>query len=228
MKRLLVEYCNIIGYTLTGLVFGIAFFLLFLNFYHYREVNDVYVKQESDFEINDDLKNKLSLINSNISSVDLNTYSGSMDKNSLSIIQTKLDNCISEIDTDQLSTILSKSKINIKDVYEMQQFYNTNISNNCMIKQIYPMITEDSPINPLLLDEVKPFLEDNINQLEISTDYLQKVIKNNTSYYFVSDSTKSDVYHQIKDSYYSVFNSYTNAIDFIYDISIWYKKKIGG
>ena len=39
MKKLLVEYAKIFGYTFTGLIFGLAFFLLFINFYHYKEIN---------------------------------------------------------------------------------------------------------------------------------------------------------------------------------------------
>ena len=34
MKKILLEYANIIGYTITGLVFGLGFFLLFINAWH--------------------------------------------------------------------------------------------------------------------------------------------------------------------------------------------------
>ena len=37
MKKVLLEYASMIGYTVTGLVFGVAFFLLFINFYHSQE-----------------------------------------------------------------------------------------------------------------------------------------------------------------------------------------------
>lgn len=228
MKKLLVEYANIIAYTITGLVFGFAFFLLFLNFYHYKEVNDVYIKQESDFEINDELKNKLSQIDHNISGFNINTYQGIEDKNSLSSIQTRLNSCVTEINNQSFNQILNQNKIDIEDVYQMQQFYNTAISNNCIVKQIYPIVLEDSQIHISTLEELRPFMDDHIDQLRISTDYVQKVMKNNSSYYFISNTTKSDVYDQVKDSYYSVLNSYHSAIDFIYDLSVWYKSKVGG
>ena len=34
MKKVLLEYANVFAYTITGLVFGLSFFLLFINFYH--------------------------------------------------------------------------------------------------------------------------------------------------------------------------------------------------
>ena len=39
MKKILFEYINIFAYVIVGLAFGFSFFLLFLNFYHYKEVN---------------------------------------------------------------------------------------------------------------------------------------------------------------------------------------------
>ena len=40
MKRVLLEYINIFAYAIIGLVFGFSFFLLFINFYHYKEINE--------------------------------------------------------------------------------------------------------------------------------------------------------------------------------------------
>ena len=33
MKKFLLEYANLIAYTITGLIFGLSFFLIFINFY---------------------------------------------------------------------------------------------------------------------------------------------------------------------------------------------------
>ena len=59
MKKVLFEYSNTMAYILTGFVFGISFFLLFINFYHYKDVNEIYVKQDSDYKNNQELVNKL-------------------------------------------------------------------------------------------------------------------------------------------------------------------------
>ena len=49
MKKLLLEYANTFAYTITGLVFGCAFFLLFINFYHMQELSEtVDVSQYND------------------------------------------------------------------------------------------------------------------------------------------------------------------------------------
>lgn len=227
MKKILIEYSNIIAYTITGLVFGFSFFLLFLNFYHYRDVNMAYQKQDSDRNVEEDLKTKLNQVKINTSGFDINTYKGNEDPTSLASVKSRLDICVKKIDTQEFQNILSKNSINIKDIYEMQQFYQVQISNECLVKQLYE-ISLPNKLNLSSLKTMAPFLENNINQLLKSTDYVQKVIKNNSSYAFSSETSKIDLYDQTKDSYYTILNSYVSAIDVIYDLSTWYKEVSGG
>lgn len=224
MKKLLIEYCNIIAYSITGIVFGFSFFLLFINFYHYKDVNTTYKKQDSDFKINQILKTKLEKINDNANSFNPNVYKGSENIYSLSSIKSRLNICVSKINNDELTKILDKKVIDIKDVYDMQQFYQINIANECLVKQLYEVSTLSDKFQISGLSNVSLFMEDNINNLIKSSDYLQKVIKNNSSYYFSSNSNKIDLYDQTKDSYYALLNNYTEAVDFIYDVSLWYSE----
>lgn len=224
MKKLLIEYCNIIAYSITGIVFGFSFFLLFINFYHYKDVNTTYKKQDSDFKINQILKTKLEKINDNANSFNPNVYKGSENIYSLSSIKSRLNICVSKINNDELTKILDKKVIDIKDVYDMQQFYQINIANECLVKQLYEVSTLSDKFQISGLSNVSPFMENNINNLIKSSDYLQKVIKNNSSYYFSSNSNKIDLYDQTKDSYYALLNNYTEAVDFIYDVSLWYSE----
>ena len=222
MKKILVEYSNIISYTVIGIVFGFTFFLLFLNLYHYEDVNDVYKKQDSDYQINKELKEKLNSISLNINSVQLNNTSSNYAN--FSSIGLKLNTCVERINTNKFDELLSKKSISISDVYEMQQFYKIDISNECLVKQLYGMTLIE---NNQYADALS-FIEDNIEKLKDSTDYVEKVIKNNSSYSFTSSSTKNDIYNQVRDSYYSIINDYVDAIDFIYDVSFWYKNIAGG
>lgn len=228
MKKLMIEYINIIAYTITGLVFGLCFFILFLNFYHYREINEKYVKLDNDNKTLKEINNKLFEIRKNAKTFDYNSYVGGEDPDSLASIKSRLEICVSNIDTDNFNMLMTKKKISIKDVYDMQQFYQKQISNECLVKQIYELSLDDNNINISKLKIVAPFIENNVNQLIKSTDYVQKVMKSNSNYYFSSESSKTEIYNQTKDSYYSILNDYVSAIDFIYDISVWYKNIVGG
>lgn len=217
------------GYTITGIIFGCSFFLLLINVYHYKEVNDIYVKSETDLDKNKEIMSKLNNIKENISVFDISNYNGTNDKQSLFSIQNKLNLCINAINNDTLSKILNKKKISIKDVYQMQQFYQNNISNECLIKQIYELTLPNSEYKALVpLNSISPFIEDNIEQLKDSTDYTKKVIKSNSNYYFSSDISKTSLYNRLDDSYYEILNNYDKSLDFLEDLSIWYKEVVGG
>lgn len=229
MKKIINEYFSILGYAVTGLIFGLSFFLLSINFYHYKSVNEVYTKQETDQVISNEIQEKLNNIKENISDYDVNNYNGIEDKYSLLKVHNKLDSCLEIIQTEELSSIVNKPQINFKDVYEMQQFYQKNISNECLIKQLYELTLESNDsIKINTLDDIRPFIDDNINNLKDSNDYVRKVIKGNSSYYFASETSKASIYDNLKDSYYSIQNDYIRSLDFIEDLSIWFKNVSGG
>lgn len=230
MKKILIEYSNIIGYTIIGLVFGFSFFLLFINLYHYKEVNRSFEKQDTDYQVNQEISDKLNGIKENINNFDINSYKGSENAYSLSSIKSRLSICVQKVDTDELKKLLTKKTLNISDVYKMQQFYQVQISNECLVKELYDLTINDGNNNLQIssLPSMAPFFEDNIKQLIKSTDYIQKNLKNNGSYYFSSDTSKVDIYDETKDSYYSILNNYVSAIDFIYDVSVWFENISGG
>lgn len=223
MKKIFLEYMNMIGYTILGITFGLCFFLIFINFYHYKEVNSTYIKQENDFNTLNELKNKLSLVAEN-AKVDVNTYRGAEDVYSISSISSRLTSCVEKINSDDFDKIINDKVVSMKDLYTMQQFYQTNISNECLIKQIYEL---SEPTNTRIqissLPVLRPFLENHTDTLMKNTDYIQKVIKSNSSYSFTSTSSKNDIYDEIKDSYYELLNNYKMAVDYLYDISVWFK-----
>lgn len=226
MKKILAEYINIIAYVVTGIVFGFTFFLLVLNVYHYKDIQETYKKQDSDYKIDIELIEKLNAASLNINSVKLNNTNNNYKM--LSNIELKLNTCVEKINNNKFGRLLSKKTISISDVYDMQQFYKKDISNECLVKQLYELNVGNNQNEYNEYIDTITFIEDNIEKLKDSTDYVEKVIKNNSSYSFTSSSTKSNIYNQVKDSYYNIINNYVDAIDFIYDLSVWYKNISGG
>jgi len=223
MKKIFLEYLNMIGYTILGITFGLCFFLIFINFYHYKEVNSSYIKQESDFQAEKEIKDKLSLVTEN-AKIDVNTYRGAEDVYSVSSISSRLASCVERINSKNFDKILEKKEITMKDLYTMQQFYQTNISNECLIKQLYELSEPtNTRIHISTLPLIRPFMENHTNTLMKNTDYIQKVLKGNSSYSFTSTSSKNDIYDEVKDTYYEILNNYKMAVDYIYDISVWFK-----
>lgn len=129
MKKVLLEYSSIIGYTIIGLIFGLSFFLLFLNFYHYNEVNYYYQKSNDDLNLSSELKEQLNAIEENINFFDINLYSGNEDIYSLDDVGNRLKLCVKNINDSEFFEVLDKNKISILDVYKLEQSYENDIVN---------------------------------------------------------------------------------------------------
>lgn len=223
--KIIKEFSYVFAFSITGLIFGFSFFLLFSNIYSYKEVNSSYEVQDTEFTTSKEMKQKLNSIREIANSFDSNNYKGQEDLFSMVQVQSKLNTCVDKIDTSSFDKLLTKNKIYIKDNYEMQQYYQSVISDECLVKQLYDLTTNKNlKLNGL--DDSSLFLQNEIDNLIKSTDYIQKEIKSNSSYYFPSTNIKETLYDKTRDSYYSLLDDYKNSIDFVYDIALWYQKKL--
>ena len=227
MMKIFKEYINILGYIITGILFGFCSFILFINLYHYRSVNEKYINDSDNKITSSIVKQKIEIIKNNTSS-DINNYKGNSNINDLASAKSRINSCAKVLDNEKMYQIIDKEQLDIYDVYKFQQYYQMEIANECLIKQLYELALpeENNKIDSLNL--IKPFLYDNINRLKDGTDYVKKVLKSNSNYYFTSDVSKSDIYDIIGDSYNEVLNNYLAAINVVSDVSAWYKKEIGG
>ena len=223
--KIIKEFSYVFAFSITGLIFGFSFFLLFSNIYSYKEVNSSYEVQDTEFTTYKEMKQKLNSIREIANSFDSNNYNGQEDLFSMVQVQSKLNTCVDKIDTSSFDKLLTKNKIYIKDNYEMQQYYQSVISDECLVKQLYDLTTNKN-LKLSGLDDSSLFLQNEIDNLIKSTDYIQKEIKSNSSYYFPSTNIKETLYDKTRDSYYSLLNDYKNSIDFVYDIALWYQKKL--
>ena len=228
MKKILNEYIKIIGYTIVGLLFGLSFFLLLTNLYHKNEVNKTYVKNDDDLKIISETSKKLDIINKNISFFELSSYKGSYDLYEMSEIKNKLEICVKNIKNSNINKYLEKKEITLLDVYNLQQSFQIDIANECLIRQIYDLTITEGENNSVVVNSgLTPFLDNNIKQLITTNDYLSKTLKNNSSYHFNSNYSSVNLINPVKDSYYQVVSNYNKSIDFIVDFSNWYNS-LGG
>ena len=139
--------------------------------------------QDADFTIYHDMKKKLSSIREISNSFDSNSYSGQEDLFSMIQLQSKLNTCVDKIDTSTFDKLLTKKQVFIKDNYEMQQYYQSVIADECLVKQLYEL-TSNNSLKLNGLSDYHLFLQADIDNLIKTTDYIQKEFKSNSGYYF--------------------------------------------
>jgi len=229
MKKLLVEYSRIIGTTFTGLVFGLSCFLLFINLYHYKEVNTMYTRTENDKIIVEDIYTKVEQVRTNIANFKANEYKGNERTAELLTLQAGLKICTSTFDNEELKTLLNKETIGIVDVYQLNQLFTNEILNTCVVKQTYNLTVagEEAKYHFQSLDTLRPFIKLSADNLLKSTNYVNRIMDNNSSYYMSSDDAKAKL-EFTRDNYSEVLRAYNNSADYILYLSEWFVSMSGG
>lgn len=228
MKKILLEYINVFAYAVVGIVFGFSFFLLFINFYHYKEINETINVQEELENYKQKTEEKLTKIKDNISLYQQNTYNGRNNIYDMNSIQIKLNSCVKSFESEEYKNLANKENIEIKDVYKLGKFYQNTILNDCVVLQLSSLADESSSYSITSLSTIRPFIKTNINQLLSSNGYIISSLENADNYYFTNDISKSSIFFLAKDSYSAINKNYQNTLDFLVEISEWYKSEVVG
>ena len=230
MIKLLKEYLKVIGYTFTGLVFGATFFLLFINFYHYKDISTKLVKADSSIQKLQTVNEKLTEIKGTVSSFNPNLYNGPKERVMLMTINSRMQLCVKAFENEDLNKMLNKKEMTITDVYRLQNLYQSQIVNGCIVTQLYELglTGENAKFHDEDLAKIAPFIKLNADSIREDNDYVSKVLLNNGSFFFSSENSKTNIYEMTRDSYAEVSSSYYKSIDLLLEISRWFKGIVGG
>ena len=212
MSKKIRNYLGLLAYTITGLIFGFAFFLLFLNIYHTSEVNSKYVKSSEEIDAYNEFSGSLTLLKNKIDKINLN------DEKKINI-SNRLNSCIKSLSNEEFLNYVKKKKIDDLDIYQMKNVFQNEIVDGCLVKQLYTM-TEDNDNKDIL-----PFIKNDIDILLANMSYVEDNLLDNSSYKFSSNFSKTNIYNAKQESYYQVVNSYRRVVDVVNIVSDYYVTK---
>ena len=228
MKKILLEYANMFAYTFTGLVFGLSFFLLFINFYHMQELSETADVSSFNDTNKVSVESKIETIKNNISVYDQSTYSGALNIYALNNAKSKLEACVEVFESDDMMKYFDLDQIGIKDSYNFTIDFKNNVLNDCLVMQIKSMFNSDTISTLPNYTLIKPYVDNSINNLLSSVNYVQSNIENSDHYYFTTDNNKTNFFDLVDDSYSNVMRNYQNSLDLVVEVSNWYRNVVIG
>lgn len=228
MKKFLLEYANVFAYTITGLIFGLAFFLLFINFYHMQELAETVDVSSYNDTNKATVESKIETIRNNISVYNQSDYTGSLNIYGLNTVQLKLQDCLEILESEDMMKYFELDEIGIKDSYNFTLDFKNKILNDCLVMQVKSMFNTDTVSMLPNFNVIKPYVELNLDTLLDSTNYVQSNIENSDHYYFSTETNKANFFNLVDDSYSDVMNSYQNSLDLLVEISNWYRNVVLG
>ena len=228
MKKVLLEYANVFAYTITGLVFGLSFFLLFINFYHMQELAETVDVSSYNDTNKATVESKIETIRNNISVYNQSTYTGSLNIYGLNTVQLKLQDCLEILESEDMMKYFELDEIGINDSYNFTLDFKNKILNDCLVMQVKSMFNTDTVAMLPNFNIIKPYVDLNLDTLLDSTNYVQSNIENSDHYYFSTETNKANFFNLVDDSYSDVMNSYQNSLDLLVEISNWYRNVVLG
>ena len=228
MKKVLLEYANVFAYTITGLIFGLSFFLLFINFYHMQELAETVDVSSYNDTNKVSVESKIETIRNNISVYNQSTYTGSLNIYGLNTVQLKLQDCLEILESDDMMKYFELDEIGIKDSYNFTLNFKNKILNDCLVMQVKSIFNTDTVAMLPNFNIIKPYVELNLDTLLDSTNYVQSNIENSDHYYFSTETNKANFFNLVDDSYSDVMNSYQNSLDLLVEVSNWYRNVVLG
>lgn len=228
MKKVLLEYANVFAYTITGLVFGLAFFLLFINFYHMQELAETVDVSAYNDTNKASVEEKIETIRNNINVYNQSTYNGSLNIYGLNTVQLKLQDCLEIIESEDMMKYFELDEIGINDSYNFTVDFKNKILNDCLVMQVKSLFNTDTVATLPNFDTIKPYVELDLEALLDSTNYVQSNIENSDHYYFSTETNKANFFNLVDDSYSDIMNSYQNSLDLLVEVSNWYRDIVIG
>lgn len=222
-RNLKYNILDFISYLIITFIMGLSFFLLFINIYHYNEVNYVYEKDDEEIFIADELKKEVSVISLKLAAINLENYTKNANYSLLVDTNDRINKCVSILNNENLYNNLDKEKMSILDIYEFQENYQNNVVDECLVKQLYGIVDlgDESDI-------MNNFIKNNIDIILTDVSYVKNNLLNNSSYYFSTNASKNNVFNLYKESYYQIVSSYRKTVNFVDMVAEWYIKSLGG
>lgn len=226
MMDIFRQYFKLIAYALIGIVFGFAFFYLFLNINHYFEV-----RRSFSFDGKTDgtvlkIKDNIEKIRSNINTSITSEYVNGLNINDITSVKNRFNVCINVLNSEQFNNVINDEVIDIKDVYNFRELFENEVSSSCLVNQFIPLTTGNEPLNQMLGTKNKDLYALILNDLINSTEYVKNDLLNNSSYYFSTEISLITGKDLTRDSFYQVLSSYEKSTSFILDLSNRYKEAI--
>ncbi|MDD6223530.1 MAG: hypothetical protein PUB18_00830 [bacterium] len=221
------RYLNIISYLLLGIVFSCSSFYLFINVFHFLELNQSHLIVVADQDIVLDYDQKIHTIKSNIEVFNRDYYHGEIDSTAMLKIQQGLQQCVSILNSTYLEKVRDQSALTIVDIYMLHNSFKNEILSDCILGELYWAISlKENSIVSSYLENNQMMLQLYVDSLKNKTLYLEKDLLNNSSYFFQTNIMDSEVKNNIRDGFFEIFNAYNQACSYVEFLSEWFSREV--
>lgn len=225
MKEFFADFLELLTNCVLVLCLAFASFLLIINFYHYKEVNNL---QQVDMTSTSysDYKNSLAKVDKKMKSVKL--VGAGYDTTAKPIYQY-YSACKKALDDGTFAKLGNKNGISGKDVYDSNKEILDDYNGKCIFYIPYN-ITVIAKNNQSVgsFNSVFKKTEEKRNIVIDNADYLVKSGLGNSSYSFATDTARGTIYNKTSNELRLTMDNYKLMVSILDDVANWYVQEFGG
>lgn len=226
MKEFISDLLELLSVCILIVCLALASFLLISNFYHYKELNHSEVFDEGSKVQYNEYRKTLARVDKKMNSVDYNNNNYST---TAKPIHDYYDICISSLNKGTFAGLRNKESITAKDVYDSNNEILNTYNNNCIFFIPYNITIINRNNKPnVSFDSVFKITESKRKIVIDNADYLVKSGLGNSSYSFVTDSSRGSVYNKNLNEFRLTINNYKLMASILDDVATWYLDEFGG
>ena len=190
-----------------------------------RDIRSFYYQSDEDLASVEKINNDIESLRDRFNKISLENYTNNQNYDEIKDAYDRINVCVRQLDNKKIFDIMKQDKISIRDVYKLNNIYQTDVINDCLTKSLYNI---SGSSNNGIFSDIGPFIKNNIDITLTNSSYLKDSLLNNSSYHFSSDNTKINIFDLNKESYFFIVNSYRKSINLVEDSFDWFINHVGG
>lgn len=226
MKEFFCELLELLAGCVLIVCLSLASFLFIANLYHHKEVRSLEVFDESSKAQYNDYKQLLSKVDKKMKSVNYNDVAYST---TAKPIYDYYNTCIESIKNGTFAQLENKDSISAKDIYDSNNEILTEYNNKCIFYIPYNITVINKVSKPnVSFNSIYKITETKRKIVIDNADYLIKSGLGNSSYRFVTDTSKNSIYNKTTNEFRLTINNYKMIASILDDVANWYVSEYGG
>ena len=206
MKEFIGEYIHIIASTIIGLVFGVAFYYLLINAFHYSAMARTTYMSTEDKDIVEFIDN-MKHVDEILNKYDYHQSNKELDIVSQQTLNGKFQECQALFKSDVLYTLTDSVEIGYIEVNDLNENLINNYIDGCFIKKLLWYSYEDRVKGTDFAKQMDYYYTE-IKILSNNALYIKKELKDNSSYYITTDIANSTIRNKLASNYQQVIANY--------------------
>lgn len=225
MKEFFEEFLKLLAGCVVVICLAFASFLLLSNFYHYKEISHTTLFDFNENATYKEYKTLMAKVDKKMKSVNIDDVKYD---STAKVIYNYYEGCSNSLKKGTFNNLTSKNAISTLDVYKSNDEILKDYNRSCVFGIPYNITIISKSFNLNNSSELFKTTEEKRHVIIDNAEYLTRAQLGNSSYGFITDTTRGAVYDKTRIELGLTIDNYRLMASILNDVADWYVDEFGG